>query len=310
MQKAEKISSCSNGRELLKTLWNSKLNIPIKLRKLLEKVPIAAHLFLSLCMAIKLPQVLHRLSLKFESISLRLNESIGIQKTLVVGISPYNLATRNINRGDEDLFYLSFENIFRGSETEICERQKLYLPYVVEAFKSTRSNCYFLDIGCGRGEFLKLLKEAAIPAKGLEINQLEYENLKSQNIDVELYDANSFLQNLDYNILTGISAFHIIEHMAPEYLRKFLELAHKRIATNGILILETPNSKCSLARSNFYLDLSHIRPYPPELMAFMLEWYGLKDIKVIYSSPCPKNLMVANRPEDNYMDYAILGWKK
>jgi O-antigen chain-terminating methyltransferase len=80
---------------------------------------------------------------------------------------------------------------------------------------------------------------------------------------------------------------------------------------NGIIIIETINPKCSYTLNNFfYLDPSHIRPYSPDLLQFILEWYGFSDIKIIYSSPCPEEFRLKTFPEHNYMDYAVIGWKK
>jgi O-antigen chain-terminating methyltransferase len=243
----------------------------------------------------------------------QLSKPVDVENTLVVDIPPYISISglKNITADNESAFYLSFENVFRGAETEIDKRQRLYLTYALEAYKYAKDGKYFLDVGCGRGEFLKILNEAAVPAKGLEINREDYKNLKSRDFDVKLVDANTFLEGIDDNTLTGLSSFQVIEHLTQEYLKKFLKLAYRKIALNSVIILETVNPKCSYALSNFfYLDPSHIRPYPPELLKLLLEWYGFRDIKIIYSSPCPEDFRVKNAQEQNYMDYAVVGWKK
>lgn len=53
--------------------------------------------------------------------------------------------------------YFDFENYFRGSKDAIKENQKQYVPY----FEGKKN---VLDLGCGRGEFLELLKEHDIDA--------------------------------------------------------------------------------------------------------------------------------------------------
>lgn len=242
-----------------------------------------------------------------QSINARLDKIIKLNDFYMVKSQPYKLET---TVGDKDPFYLNFEDIFRGARNEIYKRQKVYIPYIIEAKDKAEMGRYFLDVGCGRGEFLKILKEIGVPHKGIEINELESKRLRSEGFDVELIDANTFLEGIDDNILVGISCIQVIEHLPIEYAERFLKLAYRKISTNGVIIIETINPRCLYAMGNFYLDPTHIRPYPPQLLKYMLEWYGFKDIMILYSSPCPEAFRMADFPEHNYIDYAIIGWRR
>ena len=55
--------------------------------------------------------------------------------------------------------YVGFENLFRGDREEIRARLADYVPYFEGASD-------VLDVGCGRGEFLELLRERGIRARG------------------------------------------------------------------------------------------------------------------------------------------------
>jgi len=252
---------------------------------------------------------IQQLSQSVNSINAQLSRDTDTSDTYLVDNPPY-VAGRVNDMENEDRFYLNFENIFRGSESNIEKRQKLYTPYVMDAFNSAKDGRYFLDMGCGRGEFLKILKEKGIPYKGIEINRTEYEHLKRCGFDVEFIDANTLLEGIDDNSLIGISCFHVVEHLQPDYMKRFLKYAHHKIARNGVIVIETVNPKCPISFGSFYLDLTHIRPYPPELLKFLLEWYGFKEIKTIFSSPCFEDFRVKNIRESNYMDYAVVGWKR
>lgn len=232
-----------------------------------------------------------------------------LQNTLLVDIQPYMVKRDGIDVDDADAFYLAFENTFRGSEAAVTKKQEKYLSYIKEAYKNGGSRHILLDIGCGRGEFLKLLKKVNVPAKGVEINSMVYRNLKAENIDVELIDANKYLENIGENSVFGISAFQIVEHLSQEYFKKFLRIAHEKIIPGGIIILETVNPKCSVALSNFYLDPTHVRPNHPELLKFLLEWYGFSQVKILFSQLCPENFWIEGAPQHAYMDYAVIGWK-
>lgn len=211
------------------------------------------------------------------------------------------------DRDDEDTFYFLFENLFRGSIEEIKKRQSIYLPYVTEAHANSKG-LFFLDAGCGRGEFLTLLDGHGIPARGVDISRLATDVVNKANIDVMLLDAFEYLKGLEDNSLIGLSMFQVIEHLDFKNINNILKTAFKKISLNGVIILESVNPYCPIALGKFYLDPTHTRPYAPDLMKFMLEWYGFGKVRIIYSSPVPKKLYFKEVVR-YYQDYAVLGKK-
>jgi len=208
---------------------------------------------------------------------------------------------------DQDVFYFLFENLFRGSTEEIKKRQSIYLPYVAEAHTNSKG-LFFLDAGCGRGEFLTLLAGHGIPARGIDKRRLATDLVSKANIDVMLADAFEYLKNLEDNSLIGLSMFQVIEHLDFENIHTILKTAFKKISLHGVIILESVNPYCPTALGRFYLDPTHKRPYAPDLMKFMLEWYGFEKVKIIYSYPVPKRLYFKEAVR-SYQDYAVLGKK-
>ena len=242
-----------------------------------------------------------------KSLHAQLNQPIDVPDVLV--IHPPSFINRKEQMNNDDAFYQLFSNVFRGSESDLAARQQKYLPYVMEAFKSARGGGYFLDVGCGRGEFLMLLKNAGLTAKGIDINAVEHQRLADQGLDVQLVDANTFLNRIEDNSLIGISAFQTVEHFSDEYLKAFLILAYQKIAAGGVILIETVNPQCRAALANFYNDPSHVKPLPVPLLTFYLEFYGFSGIEILYSSPCEESQRVKDSAEHNYMDYAAIGRK-
>jgi len=211
------------------------------------------------------------------------------------------------DKDDPDTFYFLLENLFRGSIEEIKKRQSIYLPYVTEAHANSKG-LFFLDAGCGRGEFLTLLDGHGIPARGVEISRLAIDLVNKANIHVTLSDVFEYLKGLEDNSLIGLSMFQVIEHFEFKNIHAVLKTAFRKVSLHGVIILESVNPYCPTALGRFYLDPTHKRPYAPDLIKFMLEWYGFEKVRIIYLSPVPKRLYFKEAVR-NYQDYAVLGKK-
>lgn len=230
-----------------------------------------------------------------------------------------------INYEHQEPDYFLFENRFRGSEEKIKEALRYYLPW----FKEGQN---VLDIGCGRGEFLELMKENNIVARGIDVNEQFVDYCRQKGLDVQLKDAVAELEGLEDNSLGGIFMGQVIEHLEPNYLTRLLELAAKKLEPGAYLIAETPNpTMLSTLSNSFYLDLSHIKPVHPETMKFLMEYYGFESVEIRYSesSKIPYSLALLEAGEAEipnirkfneginllnellfgYQDYIIIGRK-
>ena len=205
---------------------------------------------------------------------------------------------------ESELYYSLFENIFYNHEV-VLQKQKVYLKYIP---KTNSQKHPHLDIGCGRGEFLTNLKEKSIVAKGIDINSIEINTLSSQGYDVEVADMITYLKKSKQKF-SSISALQVIEHIDYDTLKTFITLSYKKIQKGGVIILETINPHNKVTFNSFYMDETHKRPLPPEMVAFMLQFYGFKDIRFVYTSPMPKEFRNKHHLNINYHDYAVVGYK-
>jgi len=205
----------------------------------------------------------------------------------------------------DDIFYFLFEQKFRGESKIIKEWQKIYLDYVKQAyFKNIDKK--WLDIGCGRGEFLELLKENNVPSIGIDVNQVNIDICRTKRLNVEKTDGIEFLKKTEDNSLCGISALQVIEHFDTETLKKFIVLCYQKISYNGILILETVNIRNEIASKNFYLDITHKQPIMPEFLKMYLEYLGFNKVYIVYITHKDFNIKttIIDCP-----DYAIIAKK-
>jgi O-antigen chain-terminating methyltransferase len=188
--------------------------------------------------------------------------------------------------------YLSFEDEFRGSLVEIRRRLAEYVP----KFAGQRD---VLDIGCGRGEFLELLREAGIPSRGLDLNHEMVEASRARGLDVTEGDALAYVASLADDSLGGLFASQVVEHLDPAYLARLLETAAHKIRRGGLIVLETINPACWVAFFESYLrDLTHVRPLHPETLKHLLRVSGFATVDLEYKSPVPEwdRLRTAPKP--------------
>lgn len=151
--------------------------------------------------------------------------------------------------------YLKFENKFRGSRDDIKNSQKHYVNY----FKNN-GGFDVLDIGCGRGEFLELMFENGISARGIDIYEPFIQYCNSLGFRIELGDALTFLNGLEDNSIGGIFMGQVIEHLSTDYTLKLINLAYRKLVPGSHFIIETPNPETISTYKNFYLDVGHIKP--------------------------------------------------
>jgi SAM-dependent methyltransferase len=175
--------------------------------------------------------------------------------------------------------YVGFEQAFRGSEADIASRLEAYCDRFADAAD-------VLDIGCGRGEFLGMLRDRGVSGRGLDANREMVAICRNRNLDVAEGDAVGYLLSLPDASLGGIIATQVVEHFTSDYLLRFLEIAYHKLRPGSTMILETLNVDSWSAFFGPYLrDITHERPIPPDTLRFLLEATGFQRLEVQYSSP-------------------------
>lgn len=180
-------------------------------------------------------------------------------------------------------FYLAFENTFRGSRELIRSRLQVYEPFVRPLREQLGPRAAMaLDLGCGRGEWLELLQDCGFTARGVDLNEAMLATCRDRGLTVQCLDALACLRQLPANSQAVVSGFHIIEHLPFPDLQCLVQEALRVLMPGGLLILETPNTEnLVVGTSNFYLDPTHLRPIPAELLLFLTRHTGFKRSKVL-----------------------------
>lgn len=218
--------------------------------------------------------------------------------------------------------YPRFEEKFRGKEAEIRQRQEFYLPILSK-------QAPVLDIACGRGEMLELLRENGIASSGVDLDADMVHRCLDKKLPVERADALAYLEAQADGSLGAVFSAQFVEHLPVAAYSRLIELAYRKLRSGGVLILETQNPEClAIYSQTFFLDPTHVRPVPAAQLHFILEEAGFSRIETHYLAPLGDSLpqlpmlggngpakewnQAAERFNQTYfghMDYAIVGRK-
>jgi 2-polyprenyl-3-methyl-5-hydroxy-6-metoxy-1,4-benzoquinol methylase len=171
--------------------------------------------------------------------------------------------------------YFAFEARMRGSTADVRERQR---PYVDDF----RDAAPVLDVGCGRGEFLGLLHDAGIEARGVDADADMVAYARGERLEVEQADALAYLEAVSEGSLGGIFMAQVVEHLPPAQLFRLLELAARALRPGGLLVAETINPLSPLALRSYFADLTHAQPIVPETLKLLAKQAGFNQIETRY----------------------------
>ncbi len=179
--------------------------------------------------------------------------------------------------------YYDFEEVFRGPRETIKNNFAMYMEY----FQDSRS-APILDLGCGRGEFLELLREAGIYGIGVDVNPNMVQKCRDLGLDAEKGDLLEFLLSREDSSLGGIFCSQVVEHLHPDYLVKLLEIAWHKLKEGAPLLLETVNVSTAHAFLQIFTrDITHCTPLHPDTLKFLVAACGFQNAQVLFTSPLP-----------------------
>ncbi|MEA3299547.1 MAG: methyltransferase domain-containing protein [Pseudomonadota bacterium] len=240
-------------------------------------------------LAARLEQSLERARQRAERDFTALRDEHRLLREQVRGLSTGSAQTADGDDLVDEDFYLAFETHFRGPDALIRERLAFYLPVIRERLPAALASLPALDIGCGRGEWLAMLREAGYQPVGIDLNRRNVETCAAKGLDAHQADGIDWLRALAGESVALISAFHVIEHLSLGQLNSLLVEALRVLKPGGLVIFETPNPENLItAAHHFYTDPTHRNPLPPTLVEFLLDYRGFADIRTHRLHPLGK----------------------
>jgi SAM-dependent methyltransferase len=202
--------------------------------------------------------------------------------------------------------WMLFAEKFRGPEPAIRNSFERYVPHF-------RRCAGVVDLGCGRGEFLGLMRREGIAATGVDRSAASVAHCRAQGLDAVEADFFAYLDAQPDASVGGIFCAQVIEHLQPPELPRLIALCARKLRRGAPAVFETPNPEClAIFASHFYIDPTHVRPVPPALLHFYLEEAGFVEIHVDRFAPASEAWPeLAQLPDEirerffGFLDYAI-----
>ena len=228
-----------------------------------------------------------------------------------------------------DSFYVAFEDRFRGSSELIAKRCEVYVPVIRMAVERADGGPV-LDIGCGRGEWLRILGEQGFEARGIDLNETMVLECRAAGLDVQEADAMAHLGGLADASVAAVTGMHIIEHIPFPALVQLFDQVFRVLKPGGVVVFETPNPEnVDVGACSFYMDPTHLHPLPPPLTEYTARARGFDEVEIRRLSeyrpvPLPPTIQTEQQPEGEALqwvldrlrerisvapDYAIIAWK-
>lgn len=221
-----------------------------------------------------------------------------------------NLSTSEAEgfEGFKNSFYHRLENRYRGSLDNITKRLQVYLPDVEAAYLRAGEKPV-ADLGCGRGEWLGILHSAGIASFGVDLNRIQIDEAREQNLDVREGDAIAMLSEMEDESLSVITAHHLIEHVPFETVAWMTREAMRVLAPGGILLFETPHvGNVLVGATTFHTDPTHVKPIPEQVLKILFETAGYHPIESRFLNPHERLDEFIDRPGfDSELAYLLFG---
>lgn len=191
-----------------------------------------------------------------------------------------------------DSFYLRYNERLMSDSREVVKTRAV--PYIekldawCQETQRSKSDLKIVDLGCGECEWIELLSENGYFADGVDNNEAVFNKVRAElpDIKISLAGALEYLQSCPSESIDCLSSFHMFEHMDFISIITLLKECHRVLKKDGMLIIETPNPQNILTASYyFYLDPTHIKPIPPELMQFYVEESGFMLYEKVLLNP-------------------------
>ena len=185
--------------------------------------------------------------------------------------------------------YAGFEERFRGSSDTVREQQRGYLSFFEGQVLP------IVDLGCGRGELVGLLRDVGHRAYGVESNPEMRELATALGHEVIDQDLVDHVESLPDASLGGVFMAQVIEHLPRPRVLQLVELLGRKVAPGGVVLIETLNPQCLFSLAPFCMDFTHRWPVHPLTLEYLLAAHGFDRFELRYQQYLPESMLALPR---------------
>lgn len=137
-----------------------------------------------------------------------------------------------------------------------------------------------LDIACGQGSMLRVCRSLGKRVQGIEADPALVQALRADGFTVYEGFVPRDLASIEPESFDGVFIGHIVEHLHPGEFQELLNWIFDHVADHGVVMIQTPDfATQGVGLENFWLDSTHIRPYPVRLLKAMLSKSGFVPVE-------------------------------
>ncbi len=210
-----------------------------------------------------------------------------------------------------------------GFSTTMVELRRYQYKHLIETYNLQGKR--FIEVGCGQGEFLKVLTEFPVEAHGLEHDPRLVELARKQGLSVEQGFTETEDTEFEGGLYDVFLSFNYLEHQPDP--NTMLQAIYRNLDDDGMGLITVPSFEYIMDHNGYYeLIRDHIAYYTFDTLASLLERNGFQVLECEMLNRDTLSMVVKKRPQmeagnlldgyvelrremDTYLKY-LSAWKK
>jgi len=138
----------------------------------------------------------------------------------------------------------------------------------------------WLDLGCGNGRFMELLRAWGWRVEGVDRSPRAVEACTTRGLPAVVGAVPEYLSGSSGETFAAISLIQVIEHLPTATWLQTIRAAERSLAPGGALLIETIDPRNPEALQAFFADVTHTWAAHPETLRVMCEFAGFRAVEV------------------------------
>jgi 2-polyprenyl-3-methyl-5-hydroxy-6-metoxy-1,4-benzoquinol methylase len=179
-----------------------------------------------------------------------------------------------------------------GNPDDLINSRLPYIELIIRKYIPFDPNLQILDLGCGYGAFLYVLKQAGFQRIAGIDTSLEQVAL-AHNLgvtEVEHGDIMSFLKRHNKETTDIVLLMDVIEHLTRQEIFDMLDEVFKVLRVGGKCIVHVPNAEGLFGVRVRYGDITHELAFTPKSAHQLFSTVGFHQIQCIEDRPLVHSL--------------------